>query len=233
MADERLGAAVRAEVLSKFGSRAAVHLRSGFERSRHPMLIADDQRRWVTANAAARQLLGLAALDVPWRTMDEFTTPGGRRQLEGQWQAFLTTGAAEGWYELSVGERGTMSVEFSAVAHALPSRHLSVFIEPDASAEAAERPARHRSWAAVPAGGGGSLLTAREREVITLIAGGAQSPQIGASLFLSSETVNSHAHNAMVKLGARTRAHAVAIALVTGQIVWSMYDPKPAGPPGD
>ena len=50
------------------------------------------------------------------------------------------------------------------------------------------------------------------------------------SLFLSPETVNSHAHNAMVKLGAHTRAHAVAIALVTGQIVWSMYDPKPVEP---
>ena len=50
-------------------------------------------------------------------------------------------------------------------------------------------------------------------------------------LFLSPETVNSHAHNAMVKLGARTRAHAVAIALVTGQIVWSMYDPTPVAPP--
>lgn len=197
------------------------------------MLITDDQRRWVTANGPARQLLGLSALDVSWRTMDEFTTPGGRRQLEEQWQAFLTSGAAEGWYELSIADRGPVSVEFSAIAHVLPSRHLSVFIEPDPDDKPAQRPAKHRIWAAVPAGGGRSLLTAREREVITPIAGGAQSGEIGARLFLSPETVNSHAHNAMVKLGAHTRAHAVAIALVTGQIVWSMYDPKPVEPPGD
>ena len=196
------------------------------------MLITDDQRRWVTANGPARQLLGLTALDLPWRAMDEFTTAAGRRQLEEQWQAFLTSGAAEGWYELTVADRGTVCVEFSAIAHVLPSRHLAVFVEPDPDDQSTERAARQAIWAAVPAGGGRAMLTAREREVITLIAGGAQSNDVGTSLFLSPETVNSHAHNAMVKLGARTRAHAVAIALVTGQIVWSMYDPKPVEPPG-
>ncbi|MDX6677715.1 MAG: hypothetical protein QOE31_1767 [Solirubrobacteraceae bacterium] len=230
---EQTGSAVSAEVLGRFGSQAAAHLRAGFDRSRHPMLVTDDQRRWVTANAPARELLGLTALDLPWHTMDEFTTAAGRRQLEEQWQAFLTNGAAEGWYELSVADRGTVSVEFSAIAHVLPSRHLSVFIPPEnghseQSGGSAERP----TWAAVPPGSGRTLLTAREREVMTLIAGGAQSGDMGTSMFLSPETINSHAHNAMVKLGARTRAHAVAIALVTGQIVWSMYDPQPA-PPGE
>jgi DNA-binding CsgD family transcriptional regulator len=233
VADEPSGSAIRSDTLSKFGSQAALHLRAGFDRSRHPMLITDDQRRWVTANGPARKLLGVSALDLPWQSMDEFTTVAGRRQLQEQWQAFLTNGAAEGWYELSVADRGTVSVEFSAIAHVLPSRHLTVFIEPDAGHEPPQPPSEHEIWAAVPAGGGRSTLTAREREVITLIAGGAQSGEIGASLFLSPETVNSHAHNALAKLGAHTRAHAVAIALVTGQIVWSMHDPKPAEPPAD
>jgi DNA-binding CsgD family transcriptional regulator len=198
------------------------------------MLIADDQRRWVTANAPARQLLGVTALDLPWRTMDEFTPASGRRRLEEQWQAFLTSGAAEGWYELSVAGRGTVVVEFSALAHVLPSRHLSVFIPPEAAhGERSEASAQPPTWSAAPAGGGRTQLTAREREVITLIASGAQSGAMGTSLFLSPETINSHAHNAMVKLGARTRAHAVAIALVTGQIMWSMYDPKPVAPPDE
>ena len=226
------GSAVRADTLSRFGSQAAGHLRAGFDRSRHPMLISDDQRRWVTANGPARQLLGLSAPDLPWRTMDEYTTAAGRRQLEEQWQAFLTSGAAEGWYELSVADRGTVRVEFSALAHVQPSRHLSVFISPEAGDESRSEGADERTtWAAVPAGGGRALLTAREREVITLIAGGAQSGDMGELLFLSPETINSHAHHAMIKLGARTRAHAVAIALVTGQIVWSMYDPKPPSSP--
>ena len=32
---------------SRFGPQAVVRLRVAFERSRHPMLIADDRRRWI------------------------------------------------------------------------------------------------------------------------------------------------------------------------------------------
>jgi DNA-binding CsgD family transcriptional regulator len=65
-------------------------------------------------------------------------------------------------------------------------------------------------------------LTDREREVMTLVASGLQSGDMAERLFLSPETVKSHVHNAMSKLGAHTRAHAVAIALVTGQISWEI-----------
>lgn len=208
---------------SKFGSQAVVRLRTAFERSRHPMLIADDQRRWVTGNAAACDLLGIAREEVPWRTMDDFTPMSERRRLEEQWDAFLTSGAAEGWYQLYVPDRGAMPVEFSATANVLPARHLSVFIPPDETS--AEQPgnalARGATWTPIVADGNGRLrLTEREREVMTLIASGLQSGDIAERLFLSPETVKSHAHNAMGKLGAHTRAHAVAIALVTGQISW-------------
>ncbi len=65
---------------------------------------------------------------------------------------------------------------------------------------------------------------------MTLIAAGGHSADIAERLFLSPETVKTHVSNAMGKLGAHTRAHAVAIALVTGQIIWSMYDPpRPRG----
>jgi hypothetical protein len=50
-------------------------------------------------------------------------------------------------------------------------------------------------------------------------------------LFLSPETIKTHVQNAMTKLSAHTRAHAVAIALVTGQIIWSMYDATAPAPP--
>ena len=63
-------------------------------------------------------------------------------------------------------------------------------------------------------------LTEREREVMTLVAIGLQNRDMAERLFLSPETVKSHVRNAMTKLGSKTRAHAVAIALVTGQIPW-------------
>ena len=67
-------------------------------------------------------------------------------------------------------------------------------------------------------------LTTREREIMTLAAAGGHNSDIAARLFVSPETIKSHMQNAMSKLGAHTRAHAVAIALVTGQIALSDGD---------
>lgn len=209
----------------KSGPQAAVLLRTAFERSQHPMLIADDQRRWVTGNTAACDLLGIPREEIPWRTMDDFTPQNERKRLEEQWRAFLASGAAEGWYQLYVPDRGPVPVEFSATANVLPARHLSVFIpSDDVSTEHGKSAlAREATWAPVAAEGSGRLqLTEREREVMTLVASGLQSGDIAERLFLSPETVKSHVHNALGKLGAHTRAHAVAIALVTGQITWEV-----------
>jgi len=208
---------------SKFGPEAVVRLRTAFERSRHPMLIADDQRRWVTGNAAACDLLGIARDEIPWHTIDEFTLPSERTRLAAQWEAFLANGAAEGWYQLYVPERGTVPVEFSATANVLPARHLSVFIPHDElSDEQSGRGLAHEEpWTPGVAEGSERLqLTDREREVMSLGASGLQSGDIAERLFLSPETIKSHVHNAMGKLGAHTRAHAVAIALVRGEITW-------------
>ena len=56
-------------------------------------------------------------------------------------------------------------------------------------------------------------LSERERQVLRLLAEGGSYAEIGASLFLSPDTVRSHAQRAMQKLGARTRTQAVAVAL--------------------
>ena len=59
-------------------------------------------------------------------------------------------------------------------------------------------------------------LTNREREVVTLIAAGHETSQIAEELNISPETVRTHVRNAMSKLGARTRAQLVAVALSAG-----------------
>ncbi len=189
------------------------------------MLVVDDQRRWVTGNAAACELLGTTPEEIPWRTLDEFTPADERERLEERWRAFLSSGGAEGWYQLYTSDRGPISVEFSATANVLPARHLSVFIPPDgtSSEEARGASARGATWAPVVVEGSGRLqLTEREREIMTLVASGLHSSDIADRLFLSPETVKSHVHNSLGKLGAHTRAHAVAIALVTGQISWEV-----------
>jgi DNA-binding NarL/FixJ family response regulator len=56
-------------------------------------------------------------------------------------------------------------------------------------------------------------LSAREREILGLLANGFSNPEIAARLFISPETVRTHVRNAMTKLEADTRTQAVALAL--------------------
>jgi DNA-binding NarL/FixJ family response regulator len=62
------------------------------------------------------------------------------------------------------------------------------------------------------------VLSPREREVLDLLAQGLTGEQVATRLSLSPETVRTHVRNAMDKLEAHTRVHAVAIALRQGEI---------------
>jgi DNA-binding NarL/FixJ family response regulator len=61
-------------------------------------------------------------------------------------------------------------------------------------------------------------LSTREREIMDLLAQGLTGEDVAERLVLSSETVKTHIRNAMAKLEAHTRVHAVAIALREGFI---------------
>ncbi|HEX2234543.1 MAG TPA: response regulator transcription factor [Thermoleophilaceae bacterium] len=62
------------------------------------------------------------------------------------------------------------------------------------------------------------LLSPREREILGLLAKGLSGEDAAQELHLSPETVRTHVRNAMSKLGASTRVHAVALALQRGEI---------------
>ena len=62
------------------------------------------------------------------------------------------------------------------------------------------------------------VLSPREREILGLLSKGLSGEEAAKQLFLSSETVRTHVRNAMNKLGATTRVHAVALALQHGEI---------------
>lgn len=62
------------------------------------------------------------------------------------------------------------------------------------------------------------VITAREREVIEMVAGGLTATQIADVLVLSTTTVDTHVRNAIRKLGAHNRTHAVTLAACQGEI---------------
>jgi DNA-binding CsgD family transcriptional regulator len=57
-----------------------------------------------------------------------------------------------------------------------------------------------------------SPLSARETEVVRLVAEGLSSKEIGRRLFIAPSTVNYHLTSIFNKLGVDTRAQAVAVA---------------------
>jgi DNA-binding CsgD family transcriptional regulator len=61
-------------------------------------------------------------------------------------------------------------------------------------------------------------LTARERQIVALLAAGLTGAQIAGELYLSPETVRTHIRNAMARLGASTRTQAVALAIEHDEI---------------
>lgn len=65
----------------------------------------------------------------------------------------------------------------------------------------------------VPPKGSRGKLTRRQREILQLLADGGSTTAAARQLDLSEETVKTHMRNALARLGARNRTHAVAIAL--------------------
>ena len=63
-----------------------------------------------------------------------------------------------------------------------------------------------------------SVLSKRECEIMALLADGLTGEQVAERLVLSPDTVKTHIRNAMTKLEAHTRVHAIAIALREGFI---------------
>jgi PAS domain S-box-containing protein len=171
------------------------------------LLIVDDNCRVAEANIAASRILGLGRGDVVGRTLAELLMPSAAERLHGVWQAFHETGGHAGPFEL---ERpgGSGPIDISVTAQVVPGRHL-VLLSPTNATPVA--PATNGS---VPK----RWPTVRERQILAMLASGNTDADIAETLELSPATVQTHVRNAKAKLGAKTRAQAVAMALRGGLI---------------
>jgi PAS domain S-box-containing protein len=163
-----------------------------FEQSGAAMLVTDDQRRILAANAAACRLIGAPRGELVGRRVDELTGP------DDCWERLRTGLETAGEWSLRRPDGVRLRVSYTATPNFIARRHLITLL---VSAERDE-----------PAGPGESL-SEREREVLRCVSAGLSSEEIAVRLVISAATVRSHVENAMRKLGARTRAQAVAIAL--------------------
>jgi PAS domain S-box-containing protein len=180
-----------------------------FSRSLNPMLVADDERRYVDANQAACLLLRMTRAEVLSHRIDDLTPTEIRPRLDEAWREFVEGGNQDGTWEFALPDGSSISVRYSATANVEPGLHLSMFFFGDAAEEDDGEGAE--PWRA-------ATLTPRERELLTMVALGSSGEQIATELVLSPETVRTHLRNARRKLGARSRAHAVALALQRGEI---------------
>jgi PAS domain S-box-containing protein len=188
------------------------------------ILVVDDERRCLEVNLAACRLLGLPRTAALGRTVDDFLTSGMRKRLDHVWRAFRDGGGHAGPFELNSQAAEVHEVNLSVVANVLPGRHLLILTATDARADEVgttrqalpEMQSRSSGVNSSRFGRGGP--TPREREVLGLLAAGATDDQIAEMLELSPATVQTHVRNAKAKLGARTRAQAVAMALQHGMI---------------
>ena len=81
------------------------------------------------------------------------------------------------------------------------------------------RPDAHRPRPAAGRGGpGAGTLSARERELVTLVAQGRTNAQIAAQLYISVRTVGSHLDRIRDKTGCRRRADLTRLALTEGLV---------------
>jgi DNA-binding NarL/FixJ family response regulator len=108
-------------------------------------------------------------------------------------------------------ERHAATVALQAGAAAYVSRTASV----EEMMRAVRAALEHERFVdpAVPPRGSRGKLTRRQRQILQLLANGETTTVAARELDLSEETVKTHTKNALARLGARNRTHAVAIAL--------------------
>jgi PAS domain S-box-containing protein len=100
--------------------------RAVFEAAKDAMLIYDDDARYVDANPAALELVGLPLEAILSRRFGDLSRPADRAHAAVVWTTLLQDGQQTGEWEVERPNGEVRFLEFRSTANILPNRHLSV-----------------------------------------------------------------------------------------------------------
>jgi PAS domain S-box-containing protein len=182
---------------------------SAFGQSRNAMVLVDAERQVVDVNPAFLQLVGRARGAIVGHPVYQLMAHGPLATPR-EWRDALVRRRFTGEATLRHADGREIAVQWGATTEVVTGRRLVLFVTLGTSRWGA-RFRRPRD-----AGRRRGTLSAREREVVRLVALGESGPEIAAELGIAHDTVRTHVRNAMHKLNARSRAQLVALALGDG-----------------
>ncbi len=198
-----------AAVVDVAGSGWASLFWQAFRRSRNAMVLLDEHRRHVDVNGAYLKLLGYRRRALVGRPVYDFVDHGPVVTPE-QWRQALERPQFHGVVDAIRSDGGRITVEFAGHPELVTGRQLILVVVLRSVPAGRRRKDETRGLV------GTGVLSKREREVVKLLSLGATGPEIAEDLHVSHNTVRTHVHNAMTKMGARSRAQLVAMTMANG-----------------
>ena len=211
--------------------------RSAFDNSMNAMVVVDDDRRFIDVNLAACKLFGRTREDLHDQRLDDTAMPG---EYDTIWDEVMAAGSFSVDRQINRPDGSHVLVRVIATADVEPGRHFATYLpipmrlgaaafahpagKSTAASRAEERRAherraseRRRGDRRTPVLRGRTCLPASARSS-RCSRRAATGEGIAHSLGLSAETIRTHVRNAMDKLEVRTRSHAIAVAIRSGEI---------------
>jgi PAS domain S-box-containing protein len=185
---------------------------AAFRQSSNSMTLVDEARRHVEVNGAYVKLLGYRRADLIGRPIFELVA-GGPIATPGEWHVLLEQERFSGEAGLVAADGSVIGVQFGGTPEVVTGRRLILIVAMRTS-QWGRHFRREIDDDAVT-----SPLSAREREIVRLVAQGRTGREIADELHIAHDTVRTHVRNAMAKVGARSRAHLVAKALGEGHVL--------------
>jgi len=113
--------------------------RAVFEEAANPILIADDDGRYVEVNEAAARLFGLARAELLGKRAADFVDPAKVTAVQDDWNTFLGRRGQAGRFPLRRPDGQERTLQYQAVSNIRPGLHLSVLLDVTDVAKAEER----------------------------------------------------------------------------------------------